>query len=529
MKPPTLCHEWLPATHCVDAEAPGADAPVQISLDAHRNRRGPFTAVGDFIRAIIDDATSAAPDLVATHLLTLLSVAPEIDGYIDVPEDVRQALSVSREGNPPSWTRRIANGAADFILGYFEAKHVFGSTAVFSNVDHADPTDLEFIAVLLGRADPRNLRLCISTASDRLSPPLASALEQYARRRLPKAGASRISEVPMVWAAWFAASGLSDEKAAAGLWRDLSLCGHQWLSPPCSPSLEPFLDDSISNLSVVDRNTLAWAYVNADGTSHRVLADHVYRRLTAAKRKAMHLARAASLESLGEPSLLLGAIPFHYEQAGEDPEALLVASRSCLDMACYDAALDWSVRGRRMLSGAPRGKAYGDLTRNMLFALLLLGRYDEVASLCEDLRSQSEDPALLAHATYAMAILNARLYERSRRDYDVAKSWIEKSQRFTERAPASPTRAVNAAFLMNTLALVEMRKGRADVAQQILVEALALMAKSAPDMYRTESVILLHNMARLHFATGRADLAIGHLSTLLSVRSGSHPSAGRSS
>ena len=69
------------------------------------------------------------------------------------------------------------------------------------------------------------------------------------------------------------------------------------------------------------------------------------------------------------------------------------------------------------------------------------------------------DPALLAHATYAMAILNARLYERSRRDYDAAKSWIEKSQAFTDATPASPTRAVNAAFLMNTLALVEMRKG----------------------------------------------------------------------
>ena len=64
----------------------------------------------------------------------------------------------------------------------------------------------------------------------------------------------------------------------------------------------------------------------------------------------------------------------------------------------------------------------------MLFALLLLGRYDEVESLCEDLLAHSADAALLAHATYAMAILNARLYEKSRRDYDAAKSWIERSR-----------------------------------------------------------------------------------------------------
>jgi tetratricopeptide (TPR) repeat protein len=439
-------------------------------------------------------------------------VAPEIGCYVGVPADVRQALIVSREGNPPSWTRRIANGATDFILGYFEGERS-GRVAVFTNVDDADPTDQEFISVLLRRADPGNLRLCICTRSDRLDPPLAAALEQYARRRRRKKSGSGILEVPMVWAAWFAACGLSDE-LAVGLWRDLSVYGHGRGSPP--RSLEPFLDESIASLSAHERHTLALAHVNADGTSHRVLAKHVYRRLQASERKAMHLAHAASLVSLGEPSLSLGAIPFHHEQAGDDAERLLTASRSCLDMAWYDAALDWSVRGRRMLSRAPRGKIYGDLTRNMLFALLLLGRYDDVAALCQDLLSQSEDPALLAHATYAMAILNARLYERSRQDYDAAKSWIEKSRKFTENMPASPTRVINAAFLMNTLALVEMRKGRPDAAQQKLVEAVGLMARSAPELYATESVILLHNMARLYVATGRIDLAIDQLSTLLS-------------
>ncbi|MEH2565253.1 tetratricopeptide repeat protein [Bradyrhizobium sp. AZCC 2289] len=513
MNLPIACHEWLVATCYAGAQKQGAAASVPFWLDAHRNRRGPFTAAGDLIRAIIDDAAGVTPDLVAAHLLTLLSVAPEISRCIDVPADVRQALIVSREGNPPSWTNRIANGVADFILGYFEGERS-GRMAVFTNVDDADPTDQEFISVLLLRAEPGNLRLCICTGSDRLDPPLAAALEQYARRR-PRNKSSGILEVPMVWAAWLAACGLGDEMAA-GLWRDLSVYTHGRSSPPRSRSLEPFLDECIANLSAHDRDTLARAYVNADGTSHRVLAEHVYRRLPASGRKAMHMARAASLVSLGEPSFSLGAIPFHHEQAGDDAEQLLTASRSCLDMAWYDAALDWSVRGRRMLSRAPHGKTYGDLTRNLLFALLLLGRYDEVAALCQDLLSQSEDPSLLAHATYAMAILNARLYERSRQDYDAAKAWIEKSQKFTESMPASPTRAVNVAFLMNTLALVEMRKGRPAAAQQRLVEAVELMARSAPELYRTESVILWHNMARLCVATGCNDLAIGHLSTLLS-------------
>jgi tetratricopeptide (TPR) repeat protein len=173
-----------------------------------------------------------------------------------------------------------------------------------------------------------------------------------------------------------------------------------------------------------------------------------------------------------------------------------------------------------MLAGAPLRPIAGDLTRNTLFSLLLLGRHDDVASLCEAALSHGDDTALLAHATYAMAILNARLYEASRRDYDAAKSWIERSRKFTDSMPASAVRAVNAAFLMNTLALVEMRKGRAEVAEQTLAEALALMARDAPDLYAAESVILLHNMARLAVATGRAELAMEHLRTLLRQQPG---------
>ena len=316
-----------------------------------------------------------------------------------------RAKAIPHHGCNASPTASRISSSATFAGGPSPA------TIVFANVDHADPADQEFIATLLRRADPKTLRLCICTTSVSLTPPLATALAQYARRRRQKAGA-----------------------------------------------------------------------------------------------------------------LKLGAMPVLHEQADGDAEKLLAASRSYLDMACYDAALEWAVRGRQMLAGKPQGKTQGktytDLTRQMLFALLLLGRYDEVESLAEDLLAQGADAALLAHATYAMAILNARLYEKSRRDYDAAKSWIEKSQAFTDATPASPTRAVNAAFLMNTLALVEMRKGRTEVARQKLVDALALMAREAPDLYRNESAILLHNMARLELATGHPDLAIGHLSTLLSQQPG---------
>src|SRR5260370_23808053 len=148
MKRPIACHEWLVTTCYAGAQTQGVASSVPFWLDAHRNRRGPFTAAGDLIRAIIDDAAGATPDLVATHLLTLLSVAPEISRCIDVPADVRQALIVSREGNPPFWTNRIANGVADFILGYFEVERS-GRLAVVTHGDDAEPTEPEFRSGLL--------------------------------------------------------------------------------------------------------------------------------------------------------------------------------------------------------------------------------------------------------------------------------------------------------------------------------------------------------------------------------------------
>jgi tetratricopeptide (TPR) repeat protein len=152
----------------------------------------------------------------------------------------------------------------------------------------------------------------------------------------------------------------------------------------------------------------------------------------------------------------------------------------------------------------------------MLFALLLLGRYEDVVNLCHELLPASEDPALQAHASYAMAILNARLYDRSGHDYAVAKSWVDKAQAFMERLPVSSRRIVNEAFLMNTHALVEMRMGHPAIAERKLTQAIALLAQSAPEFYAIQSNVLLHNRARLHVSTGRADLAIDNLSTLLS-------------
>jgi tetratricopeptide (TPR) repeat protein len=202
------------------------------------------------------------------------------------------------------------------------------------------------------------------------------------------------------------------------------------------------------------------------------------------------------------------------EPGDDDTTILLHAADLAMRMAYYDAALEWAALGRASLAPA-RAEDWGKLTRNMLFAFLLLGRYAEAEAICAEVQARAPEPAILAHVTYAMAILNARLYDPARHDYDAAKAWIERSLDFTDRLPPSETRSVNHAFLMNTMALVEMRKGRHAVAFELLDAALHLMAVEAPIKYPLECGILLHNRARLNIRVKQSAQAIDDLSRLL--------------
>jgi tetratricopeptide (TPR) repeat protein len=207
--------------------------------------------------------------------------------------------------------------------------------------------------------------------------------------------------------------------------------------------------------------------------------------------------------------------PLSPPKPADDPALLSATAKHCMEMVYYAAALDYARRGRRALDPEDRGKVYAELTRHVIFASLLLARFDDVEQICRDFQPGRDDPALLAHGAYAMAILNARLYDPSRHDYDAARAWVEQSLAFTESLPPSEVRAVNLAFLQNTLALVQMRKGRLPAALRLLNGGLRFMAREAPGRFRTASAILLHNRARLRVMMKQPDAAIIDLTTLL--------------
>jgi len=457
--PTASCHEWIIAPRCQDRARGVYRLGMDYRIHAHRNLRGPYTGAGELTRLLVPQAYKQAPELVEAYKLTLLSIAPEIADHVPVSPELARSFEFSREGNSRFWTLRLSNGLTDFLLKYFESTGDAQHCIMFDDADKSDPLDQEFFAVLLRRADPRKLLVRIGSSSRCMEPVLRCALETQARILEPSSG--------------------------------------------------------VGVTSPASEEELARRYVESDCTSDDPLEIEAHSLLDPQQRRQLHLERITALTSSDSQSVRLGAIPFHHEQATQDVVPLLSASMYCMKMAYYDACLDWSLRGLRVLPAGGDSKVRSDLRRNALFSLLLLGRLDEAEATVREIQSSSHDPALLAHGAYAMAILNARLYAPERRNFDDAQLWLEKAVAFTDRAPASTARSVNIAFLKNTRALVEMRQGRPLEAIRLLSEGLEYLQAEAPDRYEMESTLLLHNRARLHIALKDFSKAIEDFSTLL--------------
>lgn len=79
----------------------------------------------------------------------------------------------------------------------------------------------------------------------------------------------------------------------------------------------------------------AQLFIDSDGTSKDPVLHQAYLDLPAEERARRHTARAETLAALGDPTLRIGAIPYHLEHgtdpAGAGVEAMLAAGDDCFD------------------------------------------------------------------------------------------------------------------------------------------------------------------------------------------------------
>ena len=139
--------------------------PTIAVVDAHRRLRGPYTATGSILRAIVPESLERRPDLVERHDFEILTAAPDLDTIV---ENRRATLTSSASGDErtrfyaDAHTRRVAHGIAELLMSW--AAEIGGATIELRRMDEADATDHELVAILQRRADPASLRIVMRPA-----------------------------------------------------------------------------------------------------------------------------------------------------------------------------------------------------------------------------------------------------------------------------------------------------------------------------------------------------------------------------
>ncbi len=162
-------HLWISggSRRTRDALRSGLDLPgPTMVVDAHRSRRGPYTAAGTWLRQLVPTAVTEHPDLVRRHEIEILAAAPELEAMVPATRETLASLAVPTERtrfHTRLRTGRMAHGLAEF-LRELARRSAAPQALVLENVHAADATDLELIEILLRRIDPDELLIVVGSS-----------------------------------------------------------------------------------------------------------------------------------------------------------------------------------------------------------------------------------------------------------------------------------------------------------------------------------------------------------------------------
>ncbi|MEU8588404.1 tetratricopeptide repeat protein [Streptomyces sp. NPDC048664] len=434
------------------------------TVDAHRRLRGPYTAAGAVVRALVPEVLTRDPDLLRRHDIEILSVAPELASIMPNSRQTLTSMALPTERTryyARLRTRRISNGLVEFVR---DALPVLGHDGprclVVENTDHAEVTDEEFLATLVRRVDPGTLTVVLcGTEPPDPDGDLAPVLGRHT------------TVLPVT---------------AAGT------------APPAGPE------------------EAAWRWVAADGLLDGPDAEAAltaYEALPTAERAALHDRRAAQLREAAEFTLTLGALPYHLER-GSAPEteavaALWAASDHCLVNGFYPAVVDYGRRGLALVDGRADTRQWWKFAVQLGLALSILSRTKEAEAVYDEARLLSTDPVVHMACAYSTAMLYTRHNDPADRDEKKAKALLNGAIATASLLEGRVERAFQSAFYKNGRALVEVNLGDPQEALRLVTECVDdLDAKLTPDEHRLHRSVLKNNRARVYTGLGRLDDAL---------------------
>ncbi|MFE0457878.1 tetratricopeptide repeat protein [Kitasatospora sp. NPDC058965] len=463
-----------PAARLRLATEAGADRAVVARC--HRRLRGPYTGVDTVLRAVLPEAVRRWPELVEHHRVELLYGMPELAELIGAAPQTLLSETDFEERTRffgAAMIRCMSQGVVSFLIGYARRVRSGGGLPpylVFDEVDQAEPTTQELIALLVRRADPKHLQVTVCAAAG----PLPDELEQVLAR-------------------------CADRVDLAG---PLSAAGSE---------------------HEVERGDaeLAEAYVAGDGTGVDAAELIAYQRLDPAARARLHDRRADALEQ-ASPSwgIRVGALAYHREH-GSDPSgagrlALFAAQRYCVEAGFSASVLDLGLRGRAVTDPITDQHDFWDFSHQAAAACISLKRHAQATELYLDVLRRYTDPRIHMMTSYSMAMLHTRFLEP--RDHDQALRWQNNAIAIAGLLPDPADRLSFGVFHDNALALIQMHRGKLTEALELIESCITrLDAELTDDEWKLHRSQLLYNRARLLTATGRLDEAFADFTTLVDL------------
>ena len=463
----------------VGQDANEDEGPV-IVASCHRNRRGPYTGVDTVLRAVLPQALQLRPDLVEHHRVELLYGMPELEELIGPAPRTLASESPFMERTRfygASMIRCMSQGIVSFLVEYAAAVRDVGGThpaLVFDEIEEAEETTQEFVALLIRRADPEVLPVAASGPGGPLPEELASVLAKYAD----------VVELP-----------------------------------EAPPSLSVAAPGSASGSSRSEAE-LAEAYVSSDGTSADSDEIRAYRQTNPSQTARLHDRRADELDPTATWSTRLGALPYHRER-GTDPggagrHALLEAQRACVATGFSALVLDLGRRGRAVTDPVAHEHDFWEFSYQAAAACIPLGRHEESLELYLDLLNRFTTPKIHMTCGYAIAMLHTRFFEP--RDHETAVRWQNTAIAIASILPDPADRLTFGVFQDNGMALIQMHRKNLAGALALVESGMArLDAEMEPGRWVLHRSQLLYNRARLLVAMGRADEAFKDYTTLIDL------------
>ncbi|MDP9074812.1 MAG: tetratricopeptide repeat protein [Actinomycetota bacterium] len=467
-------HYWVRGGRRADRNAAiqtlGLPAEIVPTTDAHRRLRGPYTAAGTVARALVPAVLARRPDLVEGHEIELLSAAPELSAIVPNSKQTLTSMAIPKERTrfyARLRTRRIANGLVEFVRDALPEGQP--AALVVENVEHAEQTDLEFLAALVRRVDPERLTIVICTGTN-----------DVADDELMSALASRTQVTQVTPAVTTADAGTCDG----------------------------------------DGEQLAWRYVATDGTSDDPRLRKAYQALEPADRARLHDRRAEELAALDQQSLRLGAIPYHLEHgsdpAGAGAQALYAAQDYCLCVGYYLAVVDYGYRGVGLVDPKRQESLWWMFAIELGLALSILSRTKEAEALYDQARLVSIKPTVHMAAAYSTAMLYTRHNDLADRDEHKAKAWLNSAIATASLIEDRSERAFQSAFYNNGRALVEVNLGEPTEALRLVDECIDSLDRDlSPDQHRLHRSVLKNNRARVYASLGRLDDALADYAVVI--------------